>query len=253
MTAGRKAIGRSKAAEAAAFGYRPLYRQVKDVLLKRLGDGTWQPGQLLPSEPELAQDLGVSQGTVRKALDEMTAENLLVRRQGRGTFVARHDEERILFQFFRIVPDEGTRRFPESRIIEVRAAKADLTAAERLGLRQGASVVTIERVRSIDEVPCIHERIVLPSALFPKIEKRASLPNNLYELYASAYGVTIARASEQIKAVAAEPRQADLIDVAAGQPLLAIDRVALALDGTRAEWRLSLCRTDRFHYLNDLR
>ena len=94
---------------SATLGYRPLYRQVKELLMKRLSDGSWTPGQLLPSEPDIAADLGVSPGTVRKALDEMSAESLLVRRQGRGTFVARHDDERILFQFFRLVPDSGAR------------------------------------------------------------------------------------------------------------------------------------------------
>jgi len=68
----------------ASLGYRPLYRQVKELLMKRLGDGSWAPGQLLPSEPEIAAGLGVSPGTVRKALDEMSSESLLVRRQGRG-------------------------------------------------------------------------------------------------------------------------------------------------------------------------
>src|ERR1044072_7210939 len=116
------------------LGYRPLYRQVKDLLIKRLGDGSWTPGQLLPSEPEIAAGLGVSPGTVRKALDEMSSESLLVRRQGRGTFVASHDEERILFQFFRMVSDSGERRFPESRIISVSVAKADQRAAGRLGI-----------------------------------------------------------------------------------------------------------------------
>src|SRR3954467_10464577 len=108
-----------------SLGYRPLYRQVKELLIKRLGDGSWTPGQLLPREPEIAADLGVSPGTVRKALDEMSAESLLVRRQGRGTFVASHDEARILFQFFRMVSDTGVRRFPESRTISVSVAKAD--------------------------------------------------------------------------------------------------------------------------------
>src|SRR4051795_3999467 len=131
----------------ASLGYRPLYRQVKELLIKRLGDGSWVPGQLLPSEPEIAADLGVSPGTVRKALDEMSSESLLVRRQGRGTFVASHDEERILFQFFRMVSDKGERRFPESRIISVSSAKVDERAAARLGLSVKDSVVTIERVR----------------------------------------------------------------------------------------------------------
>src|SRR6185437_16486774 len=98
------------------FSYRPLYIQVKDSLIRRLIDGAWQPGQIIPSETDLAREIGVSQGTIRKALDTMTAENLLVRRQGRGTYVAEPAESRILFQYFRIVPDSGEASFPDSRI-----------------------------------------------------------------------------------------------------------------------------------------
>jgi GntR family transcriptional regulator len=237
----------------ASLGYRPLYRQVKELLMKRLGDGSWAPGQLLPSEPEIAAGLGVSPGTVRKALDEMSSESLLVRRQGRGTFVASHDEERILFQFFRMVSDSGERRFPESRTISVSLAKADELAATRLGIAIKDSVVAIERVRSLDGRPCIHEKIVLPRALFPGIERIKDLPNNLYALYSVKYGVTIARGSESLKAVAAGPRQVELLQSEPGEPILLIDRVALGVDGTPAEWRRSLCRTDQSHYLSDLK
>lgn len=239
-------------AAPAGLGYRPLYRQVKDVLLGRLAGGAWQPGQILPSEPEIATDLGVSPGTVRKALDEMTAENLLVRRQGRGTFVARHDEARILFQFFKLQSDQGERQFPESRTLDVRVARASPEAREKLGLAAGEKVVQIERVRSLAGVVCVAEGMALPHRLFAGIETR-DLPNNLYELYAASFGVTVARASERLKAVAATPRTAKHLDVAVGEPLLSVDRVAFGVDGARVEWRVSLCRTDRFHYLCDLR
>jgi len=175
-----------------------------------------------------------------------------VRRQGKGTFVARHDEARILFQFFKLIPDTGERRFPDSRILGVETRDADAAAARVLALRKGAKVVVLERVRSLAERICIVERIVLPRTLFPAIERR-ELPNNLYELYRSEFGVTIARATERLKAVAATRREAKHLDVAVGAPLLAIDRTALAIDGAPVEWRVSLCRTDAFHYLSDLR
>jgi GntR family transcriptional regulator len=229
-----------------------LYRQVRDALVQRIVDGRWQPGQALPSEPEIAGDLGVSQGTVRKALDEMTAENLVVRRQGRGTYVARHDEARILFQFFKLVRDDGERRFPESRVRAVRVAPADDDGAARLGLTAGAPVIAIERVRSLEAEPCIVEEVIVPHALFGGLEAR-ELPNNLYELYGAEYGITVARAEERLKAVMAGPREVEALGVAPGAALLAIDRVAYALDGRAVERRLSLCRTERLHYLSDLR
>src|SRR4051812_35642017 len=202
MTAGLK---RMRAGAGEGLGFRPLYRQAKDVLVRRIAEGAWQPGQILPSEFEIAADLGVSQGTVRKALDEMTAENLLVRRQGRGTFVARHDDERILFQFFKLTRDDGERRFPESRVLDVRVVRASPEARKRLGLSHGDKVVHIERVRSLAGVTCIAEGMVLPHRLFAGIERR-DLPNNLYDLYATEFGVTVARASERLKAVAASTR-----------------------------------------------
>jgi GntR family transcriptional regulator len=247
----RKAAARS-AGTRDAVGFRPLYRQAKDTLVQRIAEGAWQPGQILPNEFEIAADLGVSQGTVRKALDEMTAENLLVRRQGRGTFVARHDEERILFQFFKLTSDDGERRFPESRVLDARVVRGSPEACARLGLAVGDKVIQIERVRSLEGATCIAEGMVLPQKLFAGLESRP-LPNNLYELYASAFGVTVARASERLKAIAAPPRVARHLEVAVGAPLLSVDRLAYGIGGAPVEWRVSICRTDQFHYLCDLR
>ena len=241
-----------RSASKTALGFRPLYAQVRELLMQRIASGVWQPGDALPSEPELAAEIGVSQGTVRKALDEMEAETLVLRRQGRGTYVAGHDDARILFQFFKLVLDDDKHLFPESEILGVDVDAADARAAEVLDLRRGSKVVRIERVRSLAGVVCIVESIVLPNALFPRIEKRA-LPNNLYELYRARFGVTIARATERLKAVAATRREAHHLGVKVGAPLLSIDRTALAIDGRPVEWRVSLCRTDSVHYLSDLR
>jgi GntR family transcriptional regulator len=234
------------------LGFRPLYRQARDLLVKRIVDNVWKPGDALPSEFELAADLGVSQGTVRKALDELEAEKFVVRHQGKGTFVARHDEARILFQFFKLIPDSGDSEFPESRILGVAVEAADACTAAALDLRTASRVVRIERLRSLAGRVCIVERILLPRALFPGIEKR-DLPNNLYELYRSDFGVTIVRASEKLKAVAATKREAKHLGLAVGAPLLAIDRTAFSLDGRPVEWRVSLCSTHTLHYWSDLR
>lgn len=117
-----------------AVGFRPLYRQVKDRLVRRIAEGRWLAGQVIPSEMQIAQELAVSQGTVRKALDEMTAENLLVRRQGRGTYVASHDDDRVLFQFFKLTRDGNPREFPDSEVLSVVKVRADAEARARLML-----------------------------------------------------------------------------------------------------------------------
>jgi GntR family transcriptional regulator len=233
------------------LGFRPLYKQVRDQLTRRIGDGRWKAGEMVPSEMQIAADLGVSQGTVRKALDDMTSAKLLVRRQGRGTFVATHDEARILFQFFKLKPDAGERGFPESEVLSCGPGDANADEAASLRLFQGEPVIRIRRVRSLQGHPCIIETITLPAALFDGIE-REPVPNNLYDLYARVFGVTVAGGSERIKAVPADAETARLLGGAEGAALLLIDRVATALDGRPVERRLSFCLTDSIAYVTEL-
>jgi GntR family transcriptional regulator len=237
---------------APQVGFRPLYRQVKDEFVKRMVDGLWPAGFLLPSEGQLAAEIGVSQGTVRKALDELAAENLLVRQQGRGTFVAQHDEKRILFQFFKLVPDDGVARFPESVVLEAAVLAATETEREQLGLEPGAKVARVRRMRAIDDVPMIVETLSLPDAMFPGITDSA-VPNSLYAFYAERYGVTIAHAREKLKAITLNAVDAAILRKTAGHPALLVQRLALSLDAKPVEWRVSLCLTDDAHYLSFMR
>lgn len=239
--------------EMANPGFRPLYRQVKDLLLRRIGDGVWAPGALIPSEQQIAAELRVSQGTVRKALDEMTGERLLTRRQGRGTFVARHDEARILFQFFKLVPDNGVATFPESELRRTENARADEDERRVLNLAPGDRVVRITRIRSLGGRPVISEYLSLPAKLFPGLGEDISVENNLYELYSARFGITVSGGQERVKAIAAPEEDARLLGLPPGAPVLAIDRVAVALDGTPVEWRRTLCQTEDCAYVSDLR
>jgi GntR family transcriptional regulator len=237
----------------AAFAYRPLYIQVKDSLIRRLIDGQWQPGQMIPSETDLAREIGVSQGTIRKALDVMTAENLLVRRQGRGTYVAEPAESRMLFQYFRMIPDSGEPSFPDSRILARSREKADATERSELGLASGASVWRIERIRDVAGAPAIVETISLSAVRFADFDRLTGIPNNVYRLYSEKWGITIARARERLKAVAASPADATALGCRPGTPLLRINRVAFDLEGNAVERRVSRCLTATLHYLSELR
>ena len=237
---------------AEILGFRPLYRQVKANFVRRLVEGVWAPGTALPSEGQLASEIGVSQGTVRKALDELAAENLLVRRQGRGTFVAEHDEQRILFQFFKLVPDDGVARFPDSTVLSCGIAAADPAEQAALELGPEAAVIRIRRIRSLGGRPSVLETVSLPAQRFPGLAD-GPVPNNLYSLFATRYGVTLAHARERLKAVALSAEEARHLGAAAGTPALAIDRIALSLEGSPVERRFSLCLTEEAHYLSDLR
>jgi len=220
--------------------------------MQRMIDGVWRPGAMLPSEFQLALDFGVSQGTVRKALGAMESDNLVTRRQGRGTFVAEHDLDRALFHFFHMVGEGTARQLPVSRLLSCRHGKASAAQAARLDLSRGDPVARIRRVRDLNGAPAIVETIVVPLALFPAIGKDGDLPNTLYELYERRYGVTIARAQERLRAKPAARFAARHLRVATGTPLLEIDRTAYSLDGAPVEWRVSLCETKDHYYLAEL-
>lgn len=239
-------------AAADAPKAQPLYAQVKALMMQHLIAGQWRPGEMLPSEFQLADRFGVSQGTVRKALDALAAENVVVRRQGRGTFVAEHNDRRALFQFFHLVGPDGERRLPESRLLSVRKGLANGMEADRLSLSRGAPVIRIRRLRRLDGRPAIAETIAVPQNLFPDLADIREVPNTLYDLYERRYGITIARAVERLAAIAADERDAAMLEVPPGAPLLKIDRSALALDGMPVEWRVSRCVTETHHYRVEL-
>jgi len=242
--------GGSKARDgvSATPGFRPLYRQVYEYLVRQVSEGAWRPGEALPSEQALARELGVSQGTVRKALDALAVEGIMERRQGKGTFIAANTQERSLFKFFRLSRPGGERVTPQRGEEQVRRRAANQGDIARLGLSKGDKVVEIRRIRLVDGEPALFEMIVVPAAVFPDIENRAPLPNALYSLYQSDYGINITTAHEELKADLARKDDAAYLKLSLGAPVLQIDRLAVALDGRVVEWRVSRCDTRNFVY-----
>jgi GntR family transcriptional regulator len=233
---------------------RPLYGQVRDLLIARIARGEWKPGQLLPAEPRLAAELGVSAGTVRKALDELAADRLVVRQQGRGTYVAAATPDTSLFHFFRLVDRNGRRLVPASRELARDRGPADRIEAERLAIAVGAPVLRLRRLRPIDGAPCVLERISVPEALMPGLlDAAGELPNTLYVLYEQQYGLSVRRAEELIGAITLDdPADAAVMGLPPGAPVLAIERVARTFDQRPIEWRRSLVDTTRIRYLSML-
>ncbi len=229
-------------------GYRPLYRQVYDIVVSKVAKGTWRPGESLPSEHSLAKELGVSQGTVRKVLDALTAEKLLERRQGKGTYIAEYTQERSLFRFFRLAHPGGKRLTPERAAETVKVRAARTPERVKLDLDRAARVVEISRTRLIEGSAAIYEMIILPASLFPGIEKRGSLPNTLYSLYQTEYGVNIVGAQEEVHAELATAEDLRALQIKVGDPILVIDRIALSLNQSKVEWRLSRVKSQDLVY-----
>lgn len=234
--------------------FRPLYEQIKILITQSLVAGEWRPGEVIPSEMELASRFKVSQGTVRKAIDELAAENILVRRQGKGTFVATHTEGHTQYRFLRIVELSGKKESPVSEVLHCERGKADSTAAERLGLKRGAAVMMVRRLLRFSGEPVILDDICLPATLFKGLSDAliTEFEGTLYSLYESRYGTRIIRAEERIRAVTADEAAAGLLGIPSNAPLLDIDRVAYTYGDQPVEWRVSRCNTQHHCYLNEL-
>lgn len=234
--------------------FSPLYRQIKNLMLNALESGEWRPGQAIPSEQELALRFSVSQGTVRKAIDEMAADNLLVRKQGKGTYVASHNDPRALFRFLRLVPIDGDLAHPQSVPLDCWKAKAGNEAARMLGIELGAPVTILRRLLRFSGKPVVVDEIYLPGEIFQGLtmEVLQGAHGSLYSLFESRFGVRMIRAEERIRAVAADRMTSETLGVAEGVPLLSVERVTYTYGDRPVEWRRGLYSTAEHYYLNEL-
>ena len=249
------ALGLVDGGGAPAFS--PLYQQIKSLILQSLQAGEWKPGEAIPSEIELAARFRVSQGTVRKAIDEMAADNLVVRRQGKGTFVATHAAQQVQFRFLKLVPDSGEpgSEGPAQRdIIDCRRLRASADVARALALRSGDAVLQARRLLSYGGVPTIVEDLWLPATPFKGLtaERLADYHGPMYALFETEFNVRMVRADEKIRAVAATGGLETLLQVAGGTPLLSVERIAYTYKNLPMELRRGYYRTDTHHYHNTL-
>ena len=237
--------------------FSPLYQQIKGQILQSLQAGEWKPGEAIPSEMELAARFRVSQGTVRKAIDELAADNLVVRRQGKGTFVATHAEQHVQYRFLRLLPDTGdaSEEGPAQRsIIDCKRVRASADVARALQLRTGDAVLQARRVLAFAGTPTILEDIWLPGQAFKGLtaQQMASYAGPTYAMFEIDFGVRMVRAEEKLRAVLPDTAQARLLGVDCATPLLSVERIAYTYNDVPMELRRGLYRTDTHHYRNAL-
>lgn len=247
----------SALAEPSTPSFSPLYQQIKSLILQSLHAGDWKPGEPIPSETDLASRYRVSQGTVRKAIDELAAENLVVRRQGKGTFVATHSEQHVRYRFLKLVPDRAdieSEGPAEREIVDCRRQRATADVARALALRAGDAVLQVRRVLAYGGAPTILEDIWLPGLPFKGLtaERLTAWQGPMYALFETEFGVRMVRAEEKIRAVLPDTAQASLLAIAPSTPLLSVERVAHTYHDTPMELRRGLYRTDTHHYRNEL-
>ena len=241
----------------ATPAFSPLYQQIKGLILQSLQTGEWKPGEAIPSEIDLAARYRVSQGTVRKAIDELATDNLVVRRQGKGTFVATHSEQHVQFRFLKLVPDSGSpgSEGPAQRkIIDCRRTRATADVARALALRTGDAVLHARRVLGFAGVPTILEDLWLPALPFKGLtaERLANYHGPMYALFETEFNVRMVRAEEKIRAEPAVDGRETLLKVERGTALLSVERIAYTYSNTPMELRRGYYRTDTHHYQNTL-
>ena len=251
------------APDAAGPAFSPLYQQIKALITRSLQAGEWKPGEAIASEMDIAARYKVSQGTVRKAIDELAAENLLVRRQGKGTFVATHAEQRVQYRFLRLLPDPEARaelRFDpkapptERRFLDCKRVRAPADVARALELKVGEPVVQVRRLLLFGGRPVVLDEIWLHGGLFKGLsaERLSEYRGPLYALFETEFGVRMIRAEEKLRAVAAGPSEAALLSVPEGAPLLSVERRALTYGDRPVELRRGLYETSAHFYRNEL-
>jgi GntR family transcriptional regulator len=241
----------------SAPAFSPLYQQIKGLILQGLQSGEWKPGEGIPSEMELAARYRVSQGTVRKAIDELANNNLLVRRQGKGTFVATHAEQQVQYRFLKLMPDSGQpkRDGPAQRkIIDCKRLRANAEIGRALALRTGDAVLQVRRVLSFAGAPTILEDLWLPGAPFKGLtaERLSGYHGPMYALFETEFGVRMVRAEEKIKAVVPDDAQCKLLEIKSHTPLLSVERTAYTYNDTPMELRRGFYVTAAHHYHNVL-
>lgn len=233
--------------------FQPLYKQVYDVLVERLVSGYWKPSESLPNEFVLADEFGVSQGTVRKAINQLVAENLLRRRQGKGTFVSEHTQESSLFRFFRYRKPGSSSAIPETSVLSIKRRMTSQREHQMLGLDAVVEVIEMQRLRKIDKIPAIFERVLQPVALFPDLDQVVELPNSLYTLYQEKYGISIVEVRDELHAVIASDTVAEHLALAPGSAVLMNERASINIDGRIVEWSQAYCQSNDFVYANQLK
>jgi len=233
---------------------QPLYKEVKLRLTRGLVDAEWRPGEAIPSESRLAERFQVSVGTVRKAIDELVAEKILVRQQGRGTFVATHTLDRTLFYFFHIVGKDGHKETPDTELLAFGRGRADADEAYKLRIGRGDRVLRVRNLLRLSAAPVVIDDIVIPAQLFPDLDEASfgAREGTIYGLYQARYGINVIRIAERLSATVADEACAHVLAVNVGTPLLQIARIAYTYHDSPVELRHSLVNTTDHEYLSDL-
>lgn len=247
-----KKIGFDSKLDKPSLTFQPLYKQIEEHIKQLVIEQRWKPGDVLPNEFQLAEEFGVSQGTVRKALNALSSDKILVRQQGIGTFVSEYSAHQSLYRFFPLIADGKSPELPKANLVSLVIEAVSPEITEKLGLKKHESVIHVTRQRLLNDTVCILESIYLPHKYFPALEHETELPHTLYHYYQQAYNLTVQKTQDSIKAVLSESRDLEWLGVSEGRALLEIRRLTHTIEGKIIEYRISRCLSEHYHYLVEL-
>lgn len=217
---------------------KPLYGQVRESLLGRIGRGEWGPGESLPNEFVLANQFDVSVGTIRRAIEGLEESGIVVRKQGRGTYVSGQGANALQNRFTLWRSASGRPLQLTYQLLGVERRPISTSERARLMSEEGEDALVVRQLVRTSARVIGHEQSVLPAVLFPALEQTLTSGQHLYALL-SDHGVLVARAEEKVRAGLADATAADVLTVAQGQPVFIVERLAYALDTRPVELRTS--------------
>jgi GntR family transcriptional regulator len=231
----------------------PLYVQIAGSLLDRIESGELTPGDRLPPERELSEMLSVNRMTVRRALNMLEGQGLLLRRRGDGTYVAQPKIERQANQVFPFTKGMETRGYkPGAKLITFEKRLSETFVAKQLCLPVSAPVYRVTRVRLLNQEPVMLEEFTIPVHLFPDFEQHDISTRSLYEIFSTEYNVTILQAYQSLEPIIASDYVAGLLEIEEGFPLMLERRLAFNQYNQPVEYSKDLYRGDRFRFITEV-
>lgn len=225
----------------------PLYFQLAELLRHGIEDGRWEPGEQIPSETELCQAFEVSRTVVRRAVQELEYDDLVCRKQGKGTFVAQPKISESLMQdlsgFYEDMVGKGLT--PQTKVLKQEVEPATRKVADYLQIEPGDQVIAVDRLRSIKDEPILLVTTYIPYDLCPLLVEEDLSTQSLYALLERKHGLKLSHGRRTIQAVAANQYESQLLGVAEGAPLVLLDSVSYLEDGRPIEYFHAVHRGDR--------
>ncbi len=226
----------------------PLYLQIKEWMLDQIRTGRWPQRYKLPAEEDLAGAVGVSRGTLRKAIAELVREGVLHQIHGKGTFVTAGGIEQPLAQrlsaFSELLEERGIRY--STRVLQQRVEEPAGRVASLLRLEPGQQVVHLARIRLVESCPVAYMENYVPVHLAPGLERVDFARQGLFRTLEQDYGLTLAWGQRTFEALGAEGEVAEYLELPAGAPVFYIQQVVYLDDGRPVEFSDVWLRGDRF-------